>query len=117
MARTPRQSSLDQPAYAVWVIVAGLFAVLGIAVVAIIKYDNATDVVTVLGSITGVIAALVGAYFGVRGATLAQQKANEAHDQPPVVTPENPTPVAGDGQVPPSGVIAEAPRSETAPPR
>ena len=70
--------SVSQPAYGMWVILAGLAALVAVTVVAVLKYDTAADVVTVLGSVTGVIAALVGAYFGVRGATLAQQKANEA---------------------------------------
>jgi hypothetical protein len=48
-----------------------------VSIAAIFHYSAAADVVTAVSPVTGVIAALVGAYFGVRGATLAQQKANE----------------------------------------
>jgi hypothetical protein len=81
---TSAAPSVGQPAYGMWVIIAGLVAVVAVAVVAMLQYDEAADVVTVLGAVTGVIAALVGGYFGVRGATLAQQKANEASSQPGV---------------------------------
>ncbi len=98
MARTPRESSLDQPPYGVYVIVAGLVAVTTVALAAIVRYDNAADVVTVLGGVTGVIAALVGAYFGMRGATLAQQKAKEAGESAPQSAVQTPANNAEDGQ-------------------
>ncbi|HEX6460636.1 MAG TPA: hypothetical protein VF032_17085 [Thermoleophilaceae bacterium] len=63
--------------YAMYVVVVGLVAVVAVAIPAIFHYKSAADVVTVLAPVTGVIGALVGAYFGIRGATLAQQQANE----------------------------------------
>jgi hypothetical protein len=68
---------MSQPAYGVWVIVAGLVALVAVSVSAIFHFGTATDVVTAVSPISGVIAALAGGYFGVRGATVAQQKANE----------------------------------------
>jgi hypothetical protein len=46
-------------------------------VVSVIKYKSAADVTTAMGAVTGVVAALVGAYFGIRGATLNQTAADE----------------------------------------
>jgi hypothetical protein len=53
---------------------AGLVAVVTIFVVAVLHYNTAAEVTTAVGAVSGVIAALVGAYFGIRGATLAQTK-------------------------------------------
>jgi hypothetical protein len=61
-----------------WVILAGLGAVAVITVVALIRYDDPTAIVTALGPVTGVIGTLIGAYFGLRGSSLAQQNANAA---------------------------------------
>ncbi|HEY7632392.1 MAG TPA: hypothetical protein VH817_16925 [Thermoleophilaceae bacterium] len=62
-----------------WVLIAGLAAVVAVATVAMLHYKGAQDAVTVLGPVIGVIGTMVGGYFGIRGASLAQQKANEAH--------------------------------------
>jgi hypothetical protein len=59
-------------------VVAGLAAIVITFGIAVARYDKAADAATALAPVTGVIAALVGAYFGIRGATLAQEKANEA---------------------------------------
>jgi uncharacterized membrane protein YdcZ (DUF606 family) len=64
-----------EPAWGAWVVIAGLVAVVAIFVVAVLQYKTAAEVVTAVGAVSGVIAALVGAYFGIRGATLAQTKA------------------------------------------
>jgi hypothetical protein len=61
-----------------WVILAGLAAVAVITVVALVRYDDPTAIVTALGPVTGVIGTLIGAYFGLRGSSLAQQNANAA---------------------------------------
>jgi Zn-dependent protease len=67
----------DAP-YAMYVILAGLFATTAVALSSIFHYADATDAVTALGPITGIIGTLVGAYFGLRGASLAQQNAADA---------------------------------------
>jgi uncharacterized membrane protein YdcZ (DUF606 family) len=65
----------DEPSWGAWVVIAGLVAVVVIFVVAVLRYKTAAEVTTAIGAVSGVIAALVGAYFGIRGATLAQTKA------------------------------------------
>ena len=70
-----------EPAYGMWVTLAGVGAVTAITIVALIRYDNATSIVTALGPVTAVIGTLVGAYFGLRGSSLAQQNANAAELQ------------------------------------
>ena len=63
-----------EPSWGAWVVIAGLVAVVAIFVVAVLHYKTAAEVTTAVGAVSGVIAALVGAYFGIRGATLAQTK-------------------------------------------
>jgi uncharacterized membrane protein YdcZ (DUF606 family) len=63
-----------EPSWGAWVVIAGLAAVVVIFVVAVLHYKTAAEVTTAVGAVSGVIAALVGAYFGIRGATLAQTK-------------------------------------------
>jgi len=70
-----------EPAYGMWVTLAGVGAVTAITIVALIRYDNATSIVTALGPVTAVIGTLVGAYFGLRGSSLAQQNASAAELQ------------------------------------
>lgn len=67
----------DAP-YAMWVIIAGLSAMTLVTIAALVRYPSPTAIVTALGPVTGVIGTLVGAYFGLRGATLAQQHATAA---------------------------------------
>src|SRR3954452_8183624 len=62
-------------AYGMWVILAGLAAMTAVTVVALLRYSEPTAIVTALGPVTGVIGTLVGAYFGLRGSSLAQQHA------------------------------------------
>ena len=62
-----------------YVVLAGLIATTCVALAAIFHYEDATQVVTALGSVTGIVGALVGAYFGLRGASLAQQNARDAN--------------------------------------
>lgn len=92
------QSSQNQAPYGMWVIVGGLLALVAVSIAAIYHYSTAAEVVTAISPVTAVIAALVGAYFGVRGATLAQQKAIEGIEasQPPAPI-VNIAPSGGDG--------------------
>src|SRR3954451_18427091 len=73
----PPQDSA-RTAYGMWVILAGLAAMTAVTVVALLRYSDPTAIVTALGPGTGVIGALVGAYFGLRASSLAQQNANAA---------------------------------------
>jgi hypothetical protein len=75
-----------EPSWGAWVVIAGLVSVVAIFVVAVLHYKTAAEVTTAVGAVSGVIAALVGAYFGIRGATLAQTKvesSNAAREQRP----------------------------------
>src|SRR4051794_7336350 len=63
--------------WGMFVVIAGLLAVVAVAVVAILHYGDPADVATAASPFTGVIVGIVGTYFGVRGATQAQQKAND----------------------------------------
>ena len=80
MADQPAESmpSASQWPHAAIVAVTAILAVAAVAAVAMLHYKKASDAVTVLGPVTGVISSLVAAYFGVRSGSLAMQKANEA---------------------------------------
>jgi hypothetical protein len=70
----------EQPAYGFWLVVIALSIVGGGFAVSVIVYDQPKDVATVMGVLTGIVGALVGAYFGVRGATYASLVAREQTD-------------------------------------
>jgi membrane associated rhomboid family serine protease len=72
--KRPRQRNPNGLGGAI-VVIAGLIAIVAVFVVAVIHYPKATEVTTAVGAVSGVIAALVGAYFGIRGSSLAQTKA------------------------------------------
>ncbi len=98
---TPRTST-EQPAYAMWVVLGGLAAIVVVSAFAILHYASASDAVTALAPVTGIISALVGAYFGLRGASLGQQKANEGVEALARLVPRGgvttaPLPAAADG--------------------
>ena len=67
------KTAKPEPSWGAWVVIAGLVAVVAIFVVAVLHYKTAAEVTTAVGAVSGVIAALVGSYFGIRGATLAQK--------------------------------------------
>ncbi|HSR47576.1 MAG TPA: hypothetical protein VLL77_06255 [Anaerolineales bacterium] len=50
--------------YGFWVVLAGILAVLIVFVAAAVRWTEASDVATVVGSVTAVIGTLVGAFFG-----------------------------------------------------
>jgi hypothetical protein len=75
--KNPDLARKDGP-YAMWVILAGLGAMTAVTIGALVRYPDPTAIVTALGPVTGVIGTLVGAYFGLRGSSLAQQHANTA---------------------------------------
>jgi hypothetical protein len=91
MSEDPTQimPSTAQPSWGAWVTIVGVLGVAGAGIVAMLHFSSASEAVTVLAPLTGAILALVGTFFGVRTATVAQQKANEAaaihaKAQPPV---------------------------------
>lgn len=70
--------SASQRPHAAIVAVVGIVAVAVVAAIAMLHYGEASDAITVLGPVIGVISSLVAAYFGVRSGSLAMQKVNEA---------------------------------------
>jgi hypothetical protein len=71
------QEHKEQTPWGAVVVLAGIAAIVGIFAIAVTTYGKASDVATAVASVSGVIAALVGAYFGIRGSSLAQGKAME----------------------------------------
>jgi len=66
-----------------WVVIAGLAAIVIVFVSSLLAFDTAADVTSATAGISGVIAALVGTYFGIRGSSLAQKQANAPQEPPP----------------------------------
>lgn len=69
--------STTQPSHGVIVVVVAILAVAGVATAAMFQYDDPSDAVTLVDTITGVISSLAAAFLGVRSGSIAQQKANE----------------------------------------
>ncbi len=78
--KPPTTGSGTGPAWGAWVVIVGMSAIVLVFGLSILRFNKAADVATAMGAVTGVIAALVGAYFGIRGATLAQSQAMSAND-------------------------------------
>lgn len=76
-ATRPTKPQPPDRAWAAFVVMAGVAAIVAIFVVAVVRYKVAADVATATAGASGVIAALVGAYFGIRGATLAQTSTDD----------------------------------------
>ncbi|HYV14392.1 MAG TPA: hypothetical protein VE972_00035 [Conexibacter sp.] len=75
----PVDKTMQEPSWAAWVVIAGLVAIVAVFVVAVLHYKTATQVTTAVGAVSGVIAALVGTYFGIRGTYTAQKIAAGVH--------------------------------------
>jgi hypothetical protein len=56
----------DRTRYGFYLVIIGLVVILAVLLIAVRKYATASDVVTVIGSVTGVIGTIVGAFFGVQ---------------------------------------------------
>src|ERR1700683_269568 len=63
-AAAPATPVKPEPAYGAWVVIAGLAAIVVVFGIAVLRYSTAAEVTTAVGAVSGVIAALVGAYFG-----------------------------------------------------
>lgn len=68
----------DEPAWGARVVLAGLVAIVLVFIPALLHYKQASEVATATAGVSGVIAALVGAYFGIRGATLTQKQTSSS---------------------------------------
>jgi membrane associated rhomboid family serine protease len=67
----------NQTPWGAVVVIVGLIAIVAVSITAMFHYKQANDVATATVGVSGVIAALVGAYFGIRGSSLAQANARE----------------------------------------
>lgn len=97
-----------QAAWGAWVVIAGLAAIVAIFGIAIARFGKAAEVATAVGSVSGVIAAIIGAYFGLRGSSVAQAQAIEmmgAQMGPQGKPPDSGSHAAGSGT---TGAGAEA---------
>jgi hypothetical protein len=79
----PPTPAKREPAYAMWVVIAGLAAIVAVFVSSLVAFDTAADVTSATAGISGVIAALVGTYFGIRGSSLAQKQAGPPEEPAP----------------------------------
>jgi hypothetical protein len=79
-----RNTDSGRPGYGVTVVIAGLVVIFSSFAVALVEYSQAADVSTAMAPITGVVGAIVGAYFGVHvgaaGRATADQHRKEADD-------------------------------------
>jgi hypothetical protein len=80
-SRRAQDSSKKQAAWGAWVVIAGLVAIVAVFGFSLLRFDKAAEVATAVGSVSGIIAALIGAYFGIRGSSLAQAQVIEMMSQ------------------------------------
>lgn len=74
----PNERGTKSPSWGAWVVIAALVTLAAIFALAQYRYHKAGDVTAVMASVGGIIAAIVGAYFGIRGAILGQGGGNES---------------------------------------
>lgn len=61
--------------YGFWIVVIGLTIVAAVFLVAITKWTAASDVTAVVGSVTGMVGTIIGAFFGVQVGSAGKEKA------------------------------------------
>jgi hypothetical protein len=69
------------PPYGFYIVLAGLSALVLIAVIAILRYRAANDVTSVTTSAGAVIGTVIGAFFGVSVGQAGRKRAEHAKDQ------------------------------------
>ncbi len=62
--------------YGFWIIVIGFAVVLAVFIFAAQKWSDVKDVTAAVGSITGVVGTLAGAFFGVHAGAAGKEKAD-----------------------------------------
>jgi hypothetical protein len=82
-SKSPTQEREREWAWGAIVVIAGLLSIVAVFIFAVFQYTTAAEVTTAVGAVSGVIAALVGAYFGIRGASLAQINSESGGSTPP----------------------------------
>ena len=76
------ETMAPDPPYGFYIVLAGLSALVLIAVIAILRYGTANDVTTVTTSAGAVIGTVVGAFFGVSVGQAGRKRAEQGKDQP-----------------------------------
>ncbi len=66
--------------YGFWIIIAGFIVVLLVFLVSVHKWAESKDVTAAVGSVTGVVGTLAGAYFGVHVGAAGKEKAEQQRD-------------------------------------
>jgi uncharacterized membrane protein len=67
--------------YGFWVIIIGFILVTVIFIVAIFKWQEASDVTAVVGAFTGLVGTVVGAFFGAQIGSAGKEKAEKARKE------------------------------------
>ncbi len=67
--------------YGFWIVALGLIVIAAAFTAAILKWPTASDVATVVGSITGVVGTVIGAFFGVHIGSAGKERAEAAQDK------------------------------------
>jgi len=78
MSNNPGTADEKRVIYGFWIVLFGLFVVGVVFIVAILKWTTAADVATAVGSLTGVVGTIVGAFFGVQAGASGKEKAETA---------------------------------------
>jgi hypothetical protein len=66
--------------YGFWIVVLGLCLVAGAFFAAIAKWTTASEVAAAVGSVTGVVGTIIGAFFGVQVGSAGKEKAETARN-------------------------------------
>lgn len=66
--------------YGFWIIIAGFIVVLLVFLVSVYKWPESKDVTAAVGSVTGIVGTLAGAYFGVHVGAAGKEKAEQQRD-------------------------------------
>ncbi len=67
--------------YGFWIVLLGLVLVAAVFLAAIAKWSAAQDVAAAVGSVTGIIGTMVGAFFGVQVGSAGKEKAETARNE------------------------------------
>ena len=75
-----KPTDTDEKPYGFWIIIAGFVVVVIVFIVSVHKWGEAKDVTAAVGSITGIVGTLAGAYFGVHAGAAGKAKVEQQRD-------------------------------------
>lgn len=67
--------------YGFWIVILGLVLVAAVFLAAIAKWSAAQDAAAAVGSVTGVIGTIIGAFFGVQVGSAGKEKVEAARSE------------------------------------